>query len=340
MTNPPLSKPVLLLLLTALLTSACSTGNGTKTGDKATQLAADKRIAIIRADANTTYESLAAEYLGQAAMASVIQRYNPGLDISPGSYVLVPLENLNPSAVYSDGYQQVPVLCYHQFTDEPANPNRMVVAAGDFAEQMAHLKHNGYQVVPLSAVSSFLKGDAPLPDKSVVLTVDDGYASFLTVAYPILRRYNFPITLFVYPEFIGGGLGLSWEQLKMLEQDPLVDIQSHSRTHASLSPDPEGENPQAYRARIREEVVSTDAILQRKLGRKARHFAYPYGDSSSQAIAVLQENQYDLALTVNSGGNATFAFPYLLRRTMVYGDIGMDLFQRHLEVFYEIGDGD
>ena len=200
---------------------------------------------------------------------------------------------------------------------------------------MAYLAKEGYHVVPLSAVRPFLDGQRALPDKAVVITIDDGFRSFFDVAYPILKKYQFPSTMFIYPDFIGGRVGLSWKQVKVLEKDPLVDIQSHSKSHASLSPLPEGEDPQAYQERIKQEVEMTGRIFTKKLGRSVNHFAYPYGDSSQQLVELLQTNQYEIALTVKKGANPSYAFPYLLRRTMVYGKGSFETFKRHLDVFHE-----
>lgn len=319
----------LLVLLIALIVSACSSTY------RQQLVAADERIGIVKAGSETTWKTLAEQYLGDPASASVLRRYNPGLPIVPGSHVLVPLQNLNPSAVYSDGYQLVPILCYHRFTDAAQSDNRLVISARNFEQQMAYLQQQGYQVISLRELSLFLNGDRPLPDRSVAITVDDGYSSFLQVAYPILQKYGFPTTVFVYPEFVGGGLGLNWEQIRALDEDSLVDIQSHSKTHSSLSPFPEGEDPDAYLERIHTEVVETDRIFQRKLGRRASRFAYPYGDSSDELIALLQGQQYDMALTVSKGSNATFAFPYLVRRAMIFGDTTLSRFRSHLDVFHK-----
>lgn len=317
---------LVVLVCLVFLVSAC-TGTGHKI------LNSSEDYTVVEAGSNDTYSSLAQRYLGDARLGSVLARYNPQRELEKGSQVLIPLKNPNPSGVFSNGYQRIPILCYHQFTEHKDKRSSMVVYAGDFDRQMRFLAENGYQVIPLKDVRPFLEGHKPLPDKAVAITIDDGYRSYFEVAYPILKKYGFASTMFIYPDFIGGGVGLSWEQVKILDEDSLVDIQSHSKSHASLSPLPEGEEAKVYTDRLKKEVETTDKILTNKLGRPANHFAYPYGDSSQELVSLLEQNEYEMALTVKKGGNPAFAYPYLLRRTMVYGKGSFKTFQRHLDVF-------
>ena len=292
-----------------------------------------EQYTVIRAGTGDSYASLADQFYGHPSFASVLERYNPQSSIQPGDNVLIPRHNPNPAAVFTDGYQRIPVLCYHQFTSVHDERSSMVVSAQDFREQMQYLVSNGYHVVPLSSLRGFIEGNSIMPDKTVAITVDDGFKSFYSVAYPILQAFQLPATVFVYPDFVGGGEGLTWAQVRKLEADPLIDIQSHSKSHTSLSPLPEGETEAEYAARIKTEVVHANRILERKLGKQLTQFAYPYGDSSQQVVALLQKNEFELAVTVKKGGNPAFAYPYLLRRSMVYGHSSFQAFRRHLDVY-------
>lgn len=322
-------KLALLTLLSLLSLQGCQTVSRNI-------IASNDDFMIVSTLAGDDYASLAKELLDDASQASVIQRYNPDVNLTRGSEIAIPLRNFNASAVFTDGYQRIPILCYHQFTDKRQGRNSMVVPKVEFEQQMAYLKNNGYKVLSLQDVRAFIDGEKAVPDKAVVITIDDGYKSFYSVAYPILKKYDFPSTLFIYPDFVGAGVGLRWKEVGILHDDPLVEIQSHSKSHDSLSPRPGGEDPNEYMARLITEVETTDRILSRKIGRPAEHFAYPYGNSSLELINMLQKNGYELALTVKKGGNATFASPYLMRRTMVYAGDSMRTFRRYLDVFQKV----
>lgn len=311
-------------LLLVLLLTACS-------NNRATLIKSEEDFTFVEAGSHSSWQSIAQDYMGNAQWASIIERYNSGIDLKSGSIIAIPKKNFYPSAVFSDGYQLITILCYHQFTQNNTDTSKMVVSAAEFNQQMQYLADNNYQVINLQQLYDFLQGQHELPDKSVLITVDDGYRSYLDVAYPILKKYKFSSTLFVYPEFVGAGLALDWDEINKLTQDPLVSIESHSKTHDSLQPDPKGESANHYQKRLYSEVVETDDIFEKRIGRRSSFFAYPYGNTSPQLIELLQANHYQLAFTVKKGGNPNFASPYLLNRTMIYGGDSIDRFSRNLK---------
>lgn len=296
-------------------------------------IAQNDEFLILKTTQSDSYETLAKKHLGHQRYASIIQRYNPGQVIQSGTHIAIPKKPINRSGVFTNGYQQVPVLCYHQFTFESKGKSRMVVTETDFEAQMKYLYENGYNVIPLEDLTPFLAGQKELPDRSVVITIDDGYKSYLEVALPILKKYDFHSTMFVYPEFIGAGPALKWRDVKQLSEDPLVSIQSHSKTHDSLSRRPAGETDPDYLTRLKAEVEDAEKILSRRTGNTVNHFAYPYGNSSVELVNLLQENDYSIAVTVNNDSNPAFSPPYLLHRTMIYGGDSIRTFEKGLRTF-------
>jgi peptidoglycan/xylan/chitin deacetylase (PgdA/CDA1 family) len=299
-------------------------------------IASNDSFIVIKTGDSDNYGSLAEEFLGGKQYSEVLQRYNPEVSITAGSFVAVPKRSINQSGVFVDGYQRVPVLCYHQFTDDSKSKNKMVVTRAEFESQMDYLAANNYQVFSLNELGSFINSKKELPIKSVVITIDDGYKSYLDIAYPILKKYNFPSTMFVYPDFIGAGPALKWEDVKYLSQSSLVDIQSHSKTHDSLSPLPRGESDRDYLSRLKIEVEGAERILSRKTNQVMNHFAYPYGNSSLEIVKLLEQNDYELAVTVHKGSNPSFSAPFLLHRTMIYGGDNLNTFKKSLDTFSKV----
>jgi len=315
-----------LIVLPILLLVSCSS-------TQRQVIASNDDFIILQTGDNDTYGSLAEEFLGGKQYSEILQRYNPEATVASGSYVAVPKRVINRSGVFVDGYQRIPVLCYHQFTEESESKNKMVVTRAEFESQMDYLAANDYQVLALSDLGSFLNGKKELPIRSVVITIDDGYKSYLEVAYPILKKYDFPSTMFVYPDFIGAGPALKWRDVKFLSKAPLVDIQSHSKSHDSLSPLPLGESDKDYLSRLKIEVEGAEKILSRRTKQRISHFAYPYGNSSLEIVDLLEQNDYELAVTVHKGSNPAFSAPFLLHRTMIYGGDSLNTFKRSLNVF-------
>ena len=299
-------------------------------------LARDEDFIIVRAGAGDTYGSVARSYLGDASLADLLASANGLPAPEAGRPVIVPLRAGNASGVFDDGYQTVPILCYHQFT-AGRSTDLMVTPRESFAQQMDYLKNNNYRVISLADLQGFLAASKPIPSRSVVITVDDGFRSAYDIAYPILKSYGFPATFFVYSDFVGGGRALSWAQINELRASGLIDIQSHSKTHTSLSlRRGETDKSPAYAARLTAEIDQPQALFQRQLNERVRVFAYPYGDTSRQAVQMLRERGYGLAVTVTRGANASFSDPLMLKREMVYGNATLADFQKYLRVYARV----
>jgi peptidoglycan/xylan/chitin deacetylase (PgdA/CDA1 family) len=287
---------------------------------------------LVRASAKDTLRALAKTYLGDEDKAGVIADANGVQVPTAGQILAIPLRSTKAWAVDADGYQVVPILCYHQFGPGKRSRNKMEVPETAFEQQMAWLQANGYSVVSLSDMQAFLSGEKALPAKAVVITIDDGYRSTYEVAFPILKKYGYPATVYAYSDFIGAGMALTWAQLKEMEDSGLIDVQSHSKTHTSMALLPNETTGPAYKERVIKEVVTPDGIIESKLGKPVKHFAYPYGDTSPTVVSILQDRGYLTATTVQRGGNPAFADPLLLRRDMVYSDDSLADFQKYVAV--------
>src|ERR1700748_2184977 len=159
---------------------------------------------------------------------------------------------------------------------------------------MKYLHDNGYHVIPMSDLLKFLRHEIGLPPNSVVITIDDGYKSPIVYAEPILKKYGYPWTYFVYPDFITVNEGkgaASWNDLLALQADG-VDIESHSMTHPQLPKHTQkwkGSvhllSPEEYDEWLTNETSGSKAILEQKLGKPIVALAYPYGAYNKEVEA-------------------------------------------------------
>jgi peptidoglycan/xylan/chitin deacetylase (PgdA/CDA1 family) len=278
-----------------------------------------------------TPATLAQRHLGDAGKAWMIEDYMGKPTFAPGDKVVIPRRAWNPAGVTPDGYQIVPVLCYHNIG--PEHKGRLLMAASKFAEEMRYLKDRGYRVISMREFLEFSEGKRQLPRKAVVLTFDDGYKSFREFAEPILKQLGFTATLFVYTDFVGAGRNaLSWRDLKEL-QDAGFDIEAHSKTHADLRRKP-GEGEGEYAARIRAELGQPQNLFRQHLGRPATILAYPYGAWDDDLLKLLDDYGYRAAFTVRRESSSAFVSPQKIHRSQVYGEMTIEDFARNLNVFH------
>jgi peptidoglycan/xylan/chitin deacetylase (PgdA/CDA1 family) len=297
-------------------------------------IARDDRFVVYLPGPEDTLGSLAREFLGSESLAWRIADFNGVSRAEPGTVLTIPLRPLNPVAVWPNGYQTVPILTYHRVG---SRSNRLELTARQLAEQFEYLVREGYRVVRLSELADFIAGKTELPLRAVVLTFDDGYTSTYEHAYPLLKKYGFPATVFLYTNFIGARDALTWSQIREMAQSGLIDFQPHSRTHSNLIVRLTGETDHQYRERLDMEIRAPRDLIRRSLSSEVIYYAYPYGDANDHVLERLTQAQFRLGLTVNPGGNAFYAYPLMLRRTMVFGDRGLDGFKAALEVFRDFG---
>ncbi len=301
-------------------------------------LGRSERFVIYQPAAGDTLRSIALRFLGSESRDWVVADFNGIAQAEADRPLTIPLKPINPMGVYADQYQTVPILCYHRFASGGGTGGgKMIMSSANFAAQLEWLARNDYHVIPLSQLIGFMQGRQSLPRRSVVITIDDGYESVHRVALPLLRKYGFAATLFVYTDFIGASDALSWSQLQDLEASGLVDVQAHSKTHRNLIERDTADSDERYREILEVEARVPREVLERKLAVQVKSFAYPYGDANQAVLDVLTRQRYQLAVTVNPGGNGFFAQPLMLRRTMIYGDLDLAAFKLKLQIVRGVG---
>lgn len=272
--------------------------------------------------------SLAALYLGDPGRGWEIADFNGVSDITPGQELAIPLKPLGRGGLSIDHYQTVPVLSYHRFAEK--STDKMTVSRESFDSQMGLLKARGYSVITLDQLFDFMEFKLPVPEKSVVITIDDGWQTVYDVAYPILRKYNFPATIFVYTELITGtAKTLSWEQLREMMAGGL-DIQCHTVSHRNLAVQQAGESMDDYVSSVMRELVESSRVIERQLGKKPSYLAYPYGATNGLVITLLKKAGYRGAATVVRDENPFFLSNFRVNRSMIYGDFDLPRFEKNL----------
>jgi peptidoglycan/xylan/chitin deacetylase (PgdA/CDA1 family) len=296
-------------------------------------IARSESFIIYAPEDGDTLASLARRFLGTEERSFEIADFNGITRIERGHVVVIPLRPVNPRGVTTTGYQTIPILTYHRVGPRL---NRMIVAPDAFEAQLDYLKRNDYRVIRLADLPDFLEGRRPLPKRAVAITFDDGHVSSYQYAFPLLKKYGFHATYYLYTDFLGARDALNWAQIREMSESGLIDFQAHSKTHSNLMLKGAEESEQRYRDRLDVEIRQPRDLIQRNLPTRVTQYAYPYGDANEAVLErITQAGNYKLGLTVNPGGNAFFAHPLMLRRTMVFGEHDLAAFKAALQVFRE-----
>ena len=186
----------------------------------------------------------------------------------------------------------VRALTYHRFG--PCRRMPFTVSAQEFETQMAYLRHTG-TAVSLQDLEAHLSGERSLPNGSVLVTIDDGDPSVLTVALPILKKHGVPAVVYALAGVPDGFSLMSMQQVRELHENGIA-IGSHSVTHRSLG--------RIGPMEVAEEVRESKARLEDWISSPVTSFAYPFGTQAdfSPAIAtILAEAGYATAFTSQHG---------------------------------------
>src|SRR5262245_53243914 len=223
-----------------------------------------------------------------------------------------------------DQTAQVIIFCYHLLVDKVRYPGTEITPAA-FEAQMKQLKDAGITVIPLQDLLAWKRGEKNIPPRCAVITFDDGYKSQYEVAWPILKKYGYPFTMFIYTEGVrggslGGGGAITWEQLAEM-RDNGVDIEAHSATHQDLREghtitlaSPGGKKTRTkltgpqYEQWVRNEVVGCKELLEQRLGIKVNCFAVPFGNYNEHVKELARNAGYEAMFTVY-GQPITFTSP-------------------------------
>lgn len=272
------------------------------------------RYIICKLEKDMTPAILAKIFLKDKNKQWMIEDANKKALYKAGETIVIPLKMENKAGLYKNGYQTVPILCYHRFAKNCSS--QLCMPADVFAAQMKYLKDNHYRVISVKKLLEYLEYKEALPEKSVVITIDDGYKSVYDIAFPVLKQYGFTATLFIYTDFVSGGSALTWEQIRELKEAGF-EVGSHTLSHADLAVKKQDEDEKDYLARITHEIVHSKEILDTKLNQDTTLMAFPFGSSNRQAINLCKKAGYKAGLTVIRGGNPFFRDPFLIKRDQI-----------------------
>jgi peptidoglycan/xylan/chitin deacetylase (PgdA/CDA1 family) len=221
---------------------------------------------------------------------------------------------------------QVPILLYHRFG--PVASDSMTVTTNAFEAHLKHLIANGYKVIPVREFVDYYLGRRPPPQRhSVAITVDDGHKSVYTDMFPLVKKYQVPVTLFIYPSAISNAsYAMTWSQLKEMKETGLFDFQSHTYWHPNFKIDKRRLKPAEYENFIDMQLKKSREKLEKELDVRVNMLAWPFGIYDDDLIQKAAKTGYVATFTMErhpaSHLDNVMALP---RYLMTNGDSGKTL---------------
>lgn len=229
-----------------------------------------------------------------------------------------------PHGVYYRNH--VIVLMYHEVAAKPQDDKALSLAK--FKQQLTLMQRNNFHWITMEQYRQFILKDAPVPDNAVLMTFDDGYESFYTDTYPVLKQFHVPATNFLIVNTVGnpkhvGIPKVTWQQVEDMHRNG-YDFYNHTfDSHAYASHDGKGgkqlpmleapmyvkklkrsETTKEYLNRVKTDLTKADTILAQRLGNQDKVLAFPYGAYSMPVLRLCHKLGIDITFTVKSGINA------------------------------------
>jgi peptidoglycan/xylan/chitin deacetylase (PgdA/CDA1 family) len=242
-----------------------------------------------------------------------------------------------------DANGSLPVLMYHSIADEPetgVSPYyRTSTHPASFRQQVGFLAEQGYRSLDFSAAVALSQQGKSVPQKSVVITFDDGFRNFRTKAFPVLEEYGFTATVFLPTGFIHnarqsfkGKECLTWDEVRELRRRG-IHFGSHTVSHPQLD--------ELSWKEIEHELSASKAEIERQLGEPVTSFAHPYAFPQTQAEYVRELTQllarlrYTCCATTQIGRLERGSDPYRVKRLPVNSLDDSSLLRAKLEGGYD-----
>lgn len=240
----------------------------------------------------------ASEDIKQEELETVKDTNEPEEKNEQGSKKINFLENLNvPVYKKSQRNIKIPILIYHNFrTPIPYKEDvyNLFSSEKKFDENVKSLLDAGYTFITLEDLYQYNKGQIGLPEKVIIITIDDGQIGCYTDAFPVLKKYQIPATIFIVNKLVGTEDYFSWEQAKEMYDTGLVKIHCHGYNHSEYS--------SVGKEKLVSDYTKSHQEIEEHMGEKVQKImAYPAGKSSEDTIKWLKGIGFEIQVQTKYG---------------------------------------
>jgi biofilm PGA synthesis N-glycosyltransferase PgaC len=247
-------------------------------------------------------------------------------------------------------------IAYHDIVDNTGS-DRFALSKRDFRAHLQYLQKNGYQPVSLADLERARRGTAPLPPKPVLLSFDDGLKSYNETVVPLLVDYGYPSVLSIVTGWLDGlheppeyrGKLMSWNDIRLLQKSPLVEVASHSHDlHRGIPSNPQGnvayagitrqylpaerryETEAEFSTRVRRDLTTSIARFEKETGRRPPAITWPYGMYDAVVQDIADNIGLPVQLSLDPGATTTAELPHI-RRILITSDMDAKVLSKLLD---------
>ena len=225
--------------------------------------------------------------------------------IIPCIYILSHCQNAEGEELQDpENTVNLPVLMYHLVLKNPKSKNKFTISQKTFENDLEYIKNNGYTTILVKDLIDYTEGKAELPEKPILLTFDDGAYNNYLYAFPLAKKYNIK---FVFSPIAAEAERYSqikdenpnyshanWEQIREMSDSGLVEIQNHTyNMHCSKNPrvgctKKFGESEETYKSKLSEDILKSQEMIEKNVGKKPIAFFYPFGACSKCSEKIIR----------------------------------------------------
>jgi peptidoglycan/xylan/chitin deacetylase (PgdA/CDA1 family) len=238
------------------------------------------------------------------------------------SFAAAKPELKNTAPAMSPGVN-VPILLYHRFGTVVADG--MTIKTSVFEEHLRYLRDNGYRVIRLrQLIDWYQKKGPPPPAKSVVIAEDDAHKSVFSDMLPLVKKYNVPVTIFIYPSAISNAkYAMTWDQLRALKQTGLFEFQGHTYWHPNFRKDRKKMSQVEFEKSVDMQLSKSKGKIEKELGVKVDMLAWPFGIYDDYLLKKAADSGYSATFTIERRhATASDSVMKLPRYLMINADQG------------------
>jgi len=203
----------------------------------------------------------------------------------------------------------IPILLYHHLGDM-GRPSRSYLRPELLEKHLGYIKKTGREVIHLDDLVERMRTGTPVSRRTVVITFDDGWMDNYEPAFPLIRRYGFPVTIFLVPGRIGLKDYLGWSEIREMRREG-IRFGAHTMDHPRLTEIP--------LSRARAEIGDSKKLIEDGLGEEVGFFCYPYGFFNKAVRDLVEEAGFRGACCNSPGRLWPDGDPFALKRvTMTY----------------------